>query len=102
MSAINFDINVVNATTEAIKKRAGENLKTYATAEYNQLIESMESCSGSFKTAMCAELKGESEAVKATAEFIIKLQEMMQKTAEAFTQTDQSYMKGAMVDRRTK
>ena len=102
MSAIDFDINIVRGTTEAVKKRAGENLKEYAATEYKKLIDSMESCSGSFKTAMCAELKGESEAVKATAEFIIKLQEMMQKTAEAFTQTDQSYMKGAMVDRRTK
>jgi len=96
MSSFNFDIDIINARTATIQNHAGEKLRLYALTEYTNLINEMESCKGSFKTAICAELDEEKKAVEATADFIIKLLVMMRQTAQAFADTDKSFQQGAL------
>lgn len=101
MGNVKFDYETVNSKTASIKKRAQDNLKTYADTEYGKIKDAMESSKGDYKTAIAAELAAEKTAVVAAADFIIKLQEMMKQTANAFRVTDQSYSKGAeMTDKK--
>lgn len=97
MGNVKFDYETVNSKTASIKKRAQDNLKTYAETAYGKIKDAMESSKGDYKTGVVAELAAEKTAVVAAADFIIKLQEMMKQTASAFQATDQSYSNGAAI-----
>lgn len=97
MGNVKFDYSKVSKTTESVKKSADSNLKTYAETEYKKMKDAMKKCKGDYKNAIIAELEVEKKTVQATADFIIKLQDMMQKTATAFQNTDASYASGAVI-----
>ena len=98
MADVKFDYGKVNSKTDSIKKSAQENLKNYAQIEYEKLLNGMITSKGDYKTAIEAELSAEKKAVTAAADFMMKLQDLMKQTADAFQKKDMSYSKGGISD----
>lgn len=94
MGNIKFNYDKVAKTTENIKQRADTNLKQYAEKEYKKIKVAMENCKGDYNKSIVEELDIEKQTVLAAVNFIVKLQNMMQKTADAFQETDSSYQRG--------
>lgn len=100
MSKISINYQTVEKTTASIKSAANENLKNYANTQYQTLKTAMDGCKGDYKDAIVAEMEEERKAVVAAAEFIVKLQEMIKKTAESFQNLDKSYKNGAKIQEK--
>lgn len=97
MSNVKFDYSKVDSETSNIKKSAQEKLTNYVNKQYKVLEQSMESSKGDFKNAIVVELEAEKNAVIAMADFIVKLQDMMKNTSDAFKNADASYTNGAVI-----
>lgn len=95
MSKTIINYTKVESSTASIKSAANENLKNYANTQYKSLIDAMNYCTGDYKTALVKELQEEQKAVIEAAEFMIRLQEMIKKTAKSFQNLDKSYKNGA-------
>lgn len=95
MSKTIINYQKVEHSTASIKNAANENLKNYANTQYKNLISALTECRGEYKTAVEKELMEEQKAVIAAAEFMVKLQRMIKKTADSFQNLDKSYKNGA-------
>ncbi len=95
MSTTIINYQKVEQTTASIKGAANENLKNYANTQYKKLTDAMADCKGAYKTSVVKELQEEQKAVVAAADFMIKLQTMIKKTADSFQNLDKSYKNGA-------
>lgn len=90
-----IDYGKVSQTTERIKNSAEVNLKSYVNREYKALIADMAQCKGEYSDSIREELETERMAVAAAADFMIKLQRMMQSSAASFRELDGAYKNGA-------
>lgn len=100
MSKTIINYQRVEKTTASIKGAANENLKNYANTQYKKLTDAMTECKGDYKTAIVKELEEEQKAVVAAADFMIKLQKMIKKTADSFQNLDKSYKNGARMQEK--
>lgn len=92
-----IDYGKVSQTTESIKNSAEVNLKSYVNREYKALIAAMAQCRGEYSDSIREELETERKAVAAAADFMIKLQRMMQSSAASFRELDGAYKNGAAI-----
>lgn len=100
MSKTIINYQRVERTTASIKGAANEQLKNYANTQYKNLIDAMADCKGDYKTAIVKELQEEQKAAVEAADFMIKLQKMIKKTADSFQKLDKSYKNGAKMQER--
>lgn len=92
-----IDYGKVSQATESIKNSAEVNLKSYVNREYKALIDAMAQCRGEYRDSIREELETEQKAVAAAADFMIKLQRMMQNSAASFRELDGAYKNGAAI-----
>lgn len=100
MSKTIINYQRVERATASIKGAANENLKNYANTQYKKLADAMADCNGDYKTAVVKELQEEQKAVVAAADFMIKLQTMIKKTADSFQNLDKSYKNGVRMQEK--